>query len=593
MGICTNCEKRNELCQRRDGPKRQSVRSCPGVPSSGSALPGDAPFVGTLAPSIVADRTETPSEECEDDNSGCPSEEMQSLNRGYLGKHSIMSIHGPLSASASASAGSLSTLLERQCFVASQADQLPAPSMIEASAARYFKYLYHRIPVLDHQDVECANPSILLLRALCFVGSFLRHPKSADSIQQTELEYVKAKILFFLNHERDPLTMLKVLCTFTLWNVRPASVVTIDCSWSWLGLAVSLAVQMGLHQESTYLERSIPGSARRIAWFLYSQDKMLSSCFGRPQILRTEEFDLRPLTVTDFALSEGRQAGKFIIYTRLAQIIAKMLDLQQRQDLTTNEEVSSALADFRAWALEMPSDLRIYNEQGGKVYRREIYEYLASYLTHIITFFHHFGKHFRPSVVSRISLVASSCMIGLYQDMDCRDHINYLTAINNWYLMTAAIPQLNNIARENRGEGFQTEPRRNKPSSLQDLDILLDILKQRTVKFPGAKSIVNRLEQLKHDVLSQCVDSNLAAVPAERHCSELALLPQGVITNVHDLFPFPKSLSPRLQLLDAIEAESATNVFFDGYPDWSLDNLFSLDDINPMALVDINLVDFA
>ena len=167
----------------------------------------------------------------------------------------------------------------------------------------------------------------------------------------------------------------------------------------------------------------------------------------------------------------------------------------------------------------------------------------------------------------------------LYQEMDYHDHINYLTAINNWSMLTAALPQLNNITRGNHCEGLERSPSGNGQSSVQELDVLLNILKQRTIKFPGAKSIVHRLEQLKHGVLSQHHVPNLPTVAAERH-AEPALLSRAVVSNVHDLFPFPKALSPRLQLLDAIEAESAADTFFDNYPDWAVDNLFGLDDIN-------------
>jgi hypothetical protein len=43
----------------------------------------------------------------------------------------------------------------------------------------------------------------------------------------------------------------------------------LDSSYQWLGMAIRLAYQMGLHRESTYSKLENPGSARRIMWSLY------------------------------------------------------------------------------------------------------------------------------------------------------------------------------------------------------------------------------------------------------------------------------------------------------------------------------------
>ncbi|OQV03093.1 Fungal specific transcription factor domain-containing protein [Cladophialophora immunda] len=517
------------------------------------------------------------------------------IDVGYLGEHSLLSNHPPSMADAGVSLGSFGKPLEKQCFQATEADRLPPQSAIDASVAVYFQFLYHRVPVIDHQDLECNRPSTLLLQTLCFIGSFLRHPKSSRTLQQTELLYTRAKILFFLNHENEPLALLKALCFFTLWNVRVPSVVTLDCSWNWLGLATRLATQMGLHRESTHSRLSNPSCSRRIAWYVYSMDKMLSSCFGRPPMLRTDEFDVQPLTVADFDPTTHDQARCFIIYTELAQISAKMLDLQRRETTSATAEVLSVLADLRAWALNIPTKFVICDRRGRMIYHLALYEFLACYLTQILTYFHIFGKHFQPSVASRISLVASSCVIAIYQEIDYRDHMNYLTAINNWSMMAASVAQLNNISRESQvvsAEAVASGDPCGRSSSLQELDALIDIIKQRRVKFPGARAIVHRVEQLRQEVLSPRQQNNDSSQPSSARAS-IRPYPQSEsrlmtasgalapVSNVREFFPFPKSLTPRLELLDAIEEESLAETFFNNSPDWfDTENLFGFDDIN-------------
>jgi hypothetical protein len=165
--------------------------------------------------------------------------------------------------------------------------------------------------------------------------------------------------------------------------------------------------------------------------------------------------------------------------------------------------------------------------------------------------------------------------------MDYHDDINYLTAINNWSMMAASLPQLDNIPRENHGINARGNSPNHGQSSLEELDTLLDILRQRGFKFPGSKSIVTKIEHLKLEALSQHNDpSSPTSGPARKHLSEPHPEPHLTVLRVHELFPFSKALSPRLELLDAIEAEDAIDGFFSNYADWSIGNMFGFDDID-------------
>lgn len=141
-------------------------------------------------------------------------------------------------------------------MTATEADRLPPQPRIDALASTYFKYLYHRVPVVSHSDILSPCPSQLLQQAVCLAGSMLRHPETPQGTIQSEQYYVNAKTLFYNNHEKDPMTVLKALCLLSLWNMTPPAVITIDCSWNWLGLAIRLAFQMGLHKETTCIERA-------------------------------------------------------------------------------------------------------------------------------------------------------------------------------------------------------------------------------------------------------------------------------------------------------------------------------------------------
>ncbi|KAJ5832574.1 hypothetical protein N7474_000885 [Penicillium riverlandense] len=583
-GTCTNCEKRAEPCQRREHKKAQSECIPPSQAPTQTDLspqrglgttPPDLSFIdGTAGPGGVGQSAHT-----------TPSANLTSAasdNLGYIGEFSVFSNHRPLPSEASTVVGSFARSIEEQTLAATGADQLPAQSKIVALTGAYFKYLYHRIPVVNHQDVAPTCPSTLLLQSLCLAGSILRHPKSTKSLVESEQFYSRAKTLFYTNHERDPITILKALCLLTLWNVTPPAVVTIDNSWNWLGLAIRFAFQIGLHREPTYSQRSAPGCARRIAWFLYAQDKLHAACFGRPQMIKSQDFDLCPPRVTDFENPENGQARLFVLYAKLTTILEKMLPLQNRGVSTSSDEALSVLSDLKDWVTNIPPDIRLFDDQGNRVYERGFYEILTWYFTCIITFFHVHGRLFHPSATSTITLVASSCTIRLYQEMDYRDDINYLMSVNNWSMMVASLPQLSSLRNENLGINSGDKDWPPDPLSLEELDILLEILTQRILKFPGAKAIVERILRCKAEVLSHggLLNPLTGLEDTSRASWDPTWRTYTTVPRVYELFPFKKELSPRMELLSTMETEDFTNGLFESFTDWSIENLLNLDILN-------------
>jgi hypothetical protein len=73
-------------------------------------------------------------------------------------------------------------------------------------------------------------------------------------------------------------------------------------TWALTTQIVGLAQDLGLHQDCT--DWRIPtwekGLRKRLAWAVYMQDKWGSLVHGRPSHVTSEEWDVRPLTETDF-----------------------------------------------------------------------------------------------------------------------------------------------------------------------------------------------------------------------------------------------------------------------------------------------------
>lgn len=220
----------------------------------------------------------------------------------------------------------------------------PPAILLNAYIDAYFQHIFHQFPVVDHADLSSSRPSLALQQAICMVGTMLRHPKGPDILAENETYYYNAKTLIHINHEQDPITVLKVVCLLSTRNIAGPVLLTVDCAWHWLGMAIRLLQQMGLHREEMCVAFASPGIARRIAWCLFVripqvqlaltnnikvQDKLLSGAFGRPTCIKENEFDVRPLTEEDFE-SPGIQSLIFIQLAKIASILGSILDLRWR-----------------------------------------------------------------------------------------------------------------------------------------------------------------------------------------------------------------------------------------------------------------------
>lgn len=171
---------------------------------------------------------------------------------------------------ATANTGSFPEHTNNEILRATDAVLLPSPSKVQVFADTYFQHLYHMAPVIDKADLAAEEASILLQQVICMIGSQLRYPRDHQSpTPLSESCYLKIKTLIYTKHEHDNLVLLKTLCILCFWIVTPPMVVSLDSSYHWLGVAVRLAYQMGLHRESRHSKFCNPGVVRRIMWFLF------------------------------------------------------------------------------------------------------------------------------------------------------------------------------------------------------------------------------------------------------------------------------------------------------------------------------------
>lgn len=143
---------------------------------------------------------------------------------------------------------------------------LPPRVVRDVLLESYWKHCYPWMPIVNKKKFsttpDCTSP--LLLQAMLMAGSqMISIPITYASSAEF---YARAKTLFWLGTERDPVTCLIAACTLQWWTPHGPESFSLDTAYSWLRLAVSIAFQVGLHQNGKApVNRSLQ---RRIWWSL-------------------------------------------------------------------------------------------------------------------------------------------------------------------------------------------------------------------------------------------------------------------------------------------------------------------------------------
>lgn len=186
---------------------------------------------------------------------------------GFIADHSVLSYDNPSPLTVPEGWLSPSIRIKEAVLAATEATVLPTPPLRRALIDAYFEHVFHNYPIVTRDDVSTPHASLLLQQAVCLAGSLVM--RQADNLQLAYSLYEKVKSLIYLNYEPDKLATLKAMCLLSCWSVKPPDKISLDGPWYWTGVASRLAIQMGLHRESTYTGKPASGQLRAIFWNLH------------------------------------------------------------------------------------------------------------------------------------------------------------------------------------------------------------------------------------------------------------------------------------------------------------------------------------
>ncbi|KAL3440879.1 fungal-specific transcription factor domain-containing protein [Aspergillus insuetus] len=504
-GICSNCRRFDHRCVKRIS-RRQRVRQ-------------------DLA--VQAER-ETPTASASNHTIAV---EQSSPQSGFIAQHSVLACDGSPALPASPSAAWLSPSVSHLIISATGATTLVAPALRSALTDLYFEHLFHHYPVVDPDELSVADPSILLQQAVCLVGNLMRH--GAEHMNLSYALYEKVKTLIFLNHEADPVITLKAVCLMSCWSAQRPDTIGMDGPWYWTGVAIRLAVQMGLHRECTYLNKPRSGCLRRVFWQLHNADKFQVACWGRPPLLRSVYVDANFPCLGDFN-EPGIQARVFIYETRLCDIMGHIAELHlEKQDISL-EVLSGIQGALESWILELPSELRLYSSSGTRQrFYRPVSDIHIQYFASIILLELLQGEMTAQHDTSLVSLIASSCISHLFEEILLREHARFLLPLTGFLCMAAAMPQIY----------YRPEDKEGATARREAIETLCSVMEHMRGKYGGADMVLSKIRALQSAVEqarlpAQDVEGNSNSAVTDRDYSNLQ---QPLSCDLKGLFPFPES----------------------------------------------------
>ncbi|KAE8133589.1 hypothetical protein BDV38DRAFT_286628 [Aspergillus pseudotamarii] len=457
-------------------------------------------------------------------------------HNGFIAEHSVLAYDEPTQPTVSE--GSISSLpcVRDAILSATEALVLPVPPLRRALIDMFFDQVYHDYPVVERGDISASGSSILLQQGVFLAGSLMRH--GSDSLRFSNTLYEKVKALIYLQYETNSIATLQTLCLLSCWSVKPPDKISLDGPWYWTGIASRLALQMGLHQESTYANNAHASCLRKIFWQLHNADKLQAACWGRPPSFNPAYIDVELPSLMDFG-NQSLQAILFIHGTKLCMIIGEIAELQREKDHIDPQKASQLTQKLCEWVRELPAELHLYDAAGDRnQFRRAVSELFIRYFATVILLHRLHGGIDRHRHTSIPCLVASSCMIHLYEEILFRDEACYLLQMNGFLCMVASLPQINYKSRSPEKEAARQ----------REIEVLCSVLKQMRMKYGGSEMVLRKIMKLQRQV-----DTSMGEQPlpeTERIETPTSLTEGNFYSRLQELFPFPNTMCSQMDLLE-------------------------------------------
>lgn len=300
---------------------------------------------------------------------------------------------------------------------------LPPRAVHESLCEAFTEYCYPWMPILEPDDLaprDSPGHSSLLTQAVYLAASRVSSSTSVQAFSSPAEFYQRARALFWVGHEKNPLTVIKAITMLHWYTPDGPAFVSYDTSEYWLKIGVGLAYQIGLHKEPT----AGPTRAirRRLWWTLVVRDALISVSRGRPRAVSLEDSDVSPLNHEDFTDAPA-VAELSTAYVDICRILGDLVQASSRKRVTAAERSAVEAALFR-WSHTLPMDLRLASFSAAtqslevRPHDFRVRQLHVPYLSCIIILSRSRGP---VSGISPAAIFAASFLAGMYEDLLARN----------------------------------------------------------------------------------------------------------------------------------------------------------------------------
>ena len=188
---------------------------------------------------------------------------------------------------------------------------LPGQAIMEELLRAYFHYVHPLLPLLDSDHFLDAihgktgsTISLMLFQAVMFAGATFVDLALLNSMGFNSHDdgrralFKRVKLLYELDTDLDPLTMIQVLLLMTYWYGQQNDT---KGRFYWLRIARSLALDIGLDRDGRPSTSNSQDPFRRRLWYCYIvRDTLLSVTERRSGGLTDSRLDIHALRPEDF-----------------------------------------------------------------------------------------------------------------------------------------------------------------------------------------------------------------------------------------------------------------------------------------------------
>ncbi|KAF2089564.1 C6 transcription factor [Saccharata proteae CBS 121410] len=150
-----------------------------------------------------------------------------------------------------------------------------------------------------------------------------------------------------------------------------------DAAFLYIGLALRMAISLGLHQEISdpALDDHAREHRRRLWWSVYSMDRILCAKSGNPITILDEDIGVLPPSRMPDIEPEISSATVLLHYTELSRILGKIMNTIYRKSPKTGStlvtSVCNIMTDLNNWRRDLPLPLHFDTQRLNRDISRE------------------------------------------------------------------------------------------------------------------------------------------------------------------------------------------------------------------------------